>query len=147
MLLTLLQRLYNVVCSLGYHYSEILKTGYFTSGMSLILYGRRPNTLSQCWFSVGPPSTTMDQRLANIDSTSCVCWVVNPESCVTVFCNTTGWSLSISWKSDYLLVTYIMYYLLPGLEPLGICFNLSHVVMYPSIVWHNKKWHSAMYYF
>ena len=34
----------------------------------------RHNTLNQCWFNVGPPSTTLDQRETNIDSTSCVFW-------------------------------------------------------------------------
>ena len=30
--------------------------------------------MNECWFDVGPPSTTLDQRLPNIDSTSCVWW-------------------------------------------------------------------------
>ena len=35
----------------------------------------RHNTLNQCWFNVGPPSTMLNQRLSTIESTSCVCWV------------------------------------------------------------------------
>ena len=31
----------------------------------------RHKTLKQCWRTVGPPSTTLDQRYTNIDSTSC----------------------------------------------------------------------------
>ena len=35
----------------------------------------RHKTLIQCRFNGGPPSTTLDQRQTDIDSTSCVCWV------------------------------------------------------------------------
>ena len=38
-------------------------------------YSQQPSrhtTLNQCWFNVGPPSTTLDQRLTNIGSTSFV---------------------------------------------------------------------------
>ena len=31
--------------------------------------------MNQCWFNVGPLSTTLDQHQANIDSAPCVCWV------------------------------------------------------------------------
>ena len=34
-------------------------------------------TLNKCWFNVYSPSTTLDQRLANFDSTSCLCWPAN----------------------------------------------------------------------
>ena len=36
----------------------------------------RRKTLNLCWFNVVPPSTTLDQRQTNSDSTSCDCWVV-----------------------------------------------------------------------
>ena len=32
------------------------------------------NILNQCWLNVDPPSATLDQREANIYSTSCVWW-------------------------------------------------------------------------
>ena len=34
----------------------------------------RHKTLNQGCLNVGPPSQALDQRKANIDSTSCVCW-------------------------------------------------------------------------
>ena len=34
----------------------------------------RHKTLNQRCFNVGPPSTTLDQRQTNIDSTACVSW-------------------------------------------------------------------------
>ena len=46
------------------------------------LYRPRPsrhNTLNQCWFNVGPPSTMLDQRKSTIESTSCVCWVYSTD--------------------------------------------------------------------
>ena len=40
----------------------------------------RHKTLNQCCFTVGPPSTTLDQRKGSIDSTFCVCWVIYADS-------------------------------------------------------------------
>ena len=31
-------------------------------------------TFTQCWYNVGPSSTTLAQHCTNIGSTSCVCW-------------------------------------------------------------------------
>ena len=39
---------------------------------------------NNCWFSIGPPSTTMDQRQTNIEPTSCVCCVCLPD-CLSNF--------------------------------------------------------------
>ena len=48
---------------------------WFTNQVCKVSQPSRHKTLSQRWFDVGPPSTTLDQRQTNIDSTPCVCWV------------------------------------------------------------------------
>ena len=49
-------------------YRTVVRHLYLTS---------RHKTLNQCWVNVGPPPTTLDQRLPNIDSTSCVSCVIH----------------------------------------------------------------------
>ena len=67
-------------------------------------YTSRHETLNQCWFHVGPPSTTLAQHEHNIGATTRVCWrVIISVSCLwwsSGFC-TMGYACTkrIKWKS------------------------------------------------
>ena len=48
-------------------------------------------TLNQCWFNVGPPSTTLGQQQTNIGSASGVCWAT-PIMIVWLITRRSSWS-------------------------------------------------------
>ena len=49
------------------------RTTFSSYNIILKYFPSRHKTLNQSFFNVGPPSMTLNQRLTNIDSRSCVC--------------------------------------------------------------------------
>ena len=92
-------------------------------------------TLTQCWFNVGPSSTTLAQHWTSIESISCVFWVetlywhsrhrVKNELinlCCTCLLRPTSWWFTCSVKSSHGAVrTIICFVLCVGLLD-TICF-------------------------
>ena len=98
-----------------WHYYQSTYYGYTCVALSLYVdYNSRLNvnsqqtqlTLNQCWCTVGPTSSTLDQVPTNIDATFCVCWVTTftqLNKCASLF---ILFNYVICWRYTFVLYSH-----------------------------------------